>query len=248
MSTIGLVTAVALASTAQVDKSAAELYRQILVARVKDGRVDYRAIESQDRKKLDAYLDAVAKAKMPEERNAKIGFLADAYNALVIQSVIAHGRPRSVLDVKGFFNEETHPVAGQQVTLDALEKKILNPFAQDPRTHFILVCGAVGCPILEPLPFAGSDVSARMDAATERYLSSPTGAQVTDGAMKLSMIFEVVPGGLRGAPGRGGLRTQTPPGEPHQEPGRQSEGRAPRLQLDPQPAVTDCTPPGGPTP
>lgn len=177
-------------------------FAEILKKRVKDGRVDYRAIEKEDLPALDAYLDSVAKTKLPEERNAKIGFLIDAYNALVIRSVIANKRPRSVLDVKGFFNEQKHTVAGQQVTLDDLEKKVLNPFAKDPRTHFVLVCGAVGCPILESEPFAGSDTDRRMDGATRRYLTSPAGAQVAEGALKLSMIFkwyEADFGGAKGA-------------------------------------------------
>jgi hypothetical protein len=157
---------------------------------VVDGRVDYKAIESSKMKELDAAVAEIAKAKMPEDRNAKIGFLADAYNVLVIRSVITNQRPRSVLDVKGFFNEQKHTVAGQQLTLDDLEKKVLNPFAKDPRTHFILVCGAVGCPILEPTPFAGANVDERMDRATRRYLASPAGAQVAEGAIKLSMIFK----------------------------------------------------------
>jgi hypothetical protein len=162
-------------------------YPELLKKHVKDGRVDYKGI---DEKQLDGIVAGIAKAKMPEDRTARIAFLIDAYNALVIRSVIANGRPRSVLDVKGFFNEQKHTVAGQQLTLDDLEKKVLNPFAKDPRTHFVLVCAAVGCPILEPVPFAGSDVDRRMDAATRRYLTSTAGAQVSDGAVKLSMIFK----------------------------------------------------------
>ena len=28
------------------------------------------------------------------------------------------------------------------LSLDSLEKKVLNPYAKDPRTHFVLVCAA----------------------------------------------------------------------------------------------------------
>jgi hypothetical protein len=196
----GLVLALSLGCTS-APATPTNFFHDILGRHVKDGRVDYKAIEAEEMPRLSAYLEGVAKAKMPEERNARIGFLADAYNALVIRSVIANGRPRSVLDVKGFFNEQKHTVAGQQVTLDELEKKVLNPFAQDPRTHFVLVCAAVGCPILESRSFAGSDMDQRMDEATRRYLSSPFGAQVGDGALKLSMIFQWYEADFGGAAG-----------------------------------------------
>jgi hypothetical protein len=54
----------------------------------------------------------------------------------------------------------------------------------------VLVCGAVGCPVLEDKPFAGSDMNIRMDAATRRYLSGPTGALVSEGGLQLSKIFD----------------------------------------------------------
>jgi hypothetical protein len=153
---------------------------------VKNGRVDYTKI---DVAKLDNYLKAVAAAKVPADKNAAIALYVDAYNAIVLKAVLDNKRPRSVLDVKDFFDVKKYNVAGKTVSLNQLEKEVLNPFAKDPRTHMVLVCGAVGCPILEEKPFAGSDVNARLDAATKRYLAGPTGAVAESGALKLSMIF-----------------------------------------------------------
>ncbi len=166
------------------------LYAEILKTHVKDGRVDYAALESKDLDKLDRYLEGVASAVLPTDRNRRIAFYVDAYNALVLRSVIKHKRPRSVLDVKDFFKMRTHKVAGQMVSLDELEKKVLSPYARDPRTHFVLVCAAVGCPILESKPYLGDDMDRRFDVATRRYLSSPAGARVKPGQIALSKIFD----------------------------------------------------------
>ncbi len=163
-------------------------YRDLLKQHVKNGRVDYDAIK-KNRAPLDNFIKYVAQADLPSDRNKRLGMWFDAYNALVIQSVLDHNKPRSVLDVKTFFSEEKHTVNKKKVSLDALEKKIINPYAKDPRTHFVLVCGAVGCPILESTPFYGSDVDKRMDAATRRYLDAPIGARVKDGVIELSQIF-----------------------------------------------------------
>lgn len=188
---LALATTLALGCrTSQLDRDTTRLYADLLAKHVKRGRVAYEAMKEQDEGKLDRYLDAVAKAKLPEDRNLRIGFFVDAYNATVIKSVIAEGRPRSVLDVKGFFKEKKHTIAGKSLTLDELEKQTLNPYAKDPRTHFVLVCGAVGCPVLEPRPYYGTNMDHRMDAAARRYLASPTGARVSKGTMKLSMIFK----------------------------------------------------------
>ena len=173
-----------------VDPPAKKAYAAILAKNVKDGLVDYAAIAKNDRAPLDAYLDAVANAELPAGRDARMAFYIDAYNALVIRSVIDHGRPRSVLDVEGFFKKKTHRVAKTTMSLDELEKKHLNPFAKDPRTHFVLVCAAVGCPILEPTPYTGTPLEGRLDQATRRYLHAPTGARVADGTIALSKIFD----------------------------------------------------------
>jgi hypothetical protein len=169
---------------------AAVKWAEVLSKRVEAGRVDYRAIEKEDLAKLDGYLAAVAAAKAPSERLAAIAFYGDAYNALVVRSVIRHGRPRSVLDVKDFFAEKVHVVAGQTLSLDDLEKSVLNPVARDPRTHMVLVCAAVGCPRLESTPLTGSDVEARLDRATRAYLASPSGAIAKPGELQLSKIFD----------------------------------------------------------
>lgn len=164
-------------------------YAELLDTYVKDGRVDYAALAQNDAEKLDAVVLSIAKRELPDDRDAKLGFYIDAYNALVIHAVLRNDRPRSVLDVEGFFKEASFEVANEQLTLDQLEKGVINPLAKDPRTHFVLVCGAVGCPILESTPFEGSDLDKRMDVATRRYLASPHGAKVEDGSLSLSQIF-----------------------------------------------------------
>ena len=165
-------------------------YAAVLKTRVRNGLVDYKGLKDADLEKLDAFLEYIAKAKVPGKRSEKIAFYINAYNALVLRAVVTEGRPRSVLDVKGFFKTEKHQVAGRTVSLDALEKKILNPFAKDPRLHFVLVCAAVGCPILESTPYHARDLESRLDAATRRYLGSNRGATTDGKSVKVSKLFD----------------------------------------------------------
>ncbi|MGF1509040.1 MAG: DUF547 domain-containing protein [Myxococcota bacterium] len=195
-----LVTFLSVKGYAQVPQAARDAYARVLSTYVEDGRVDYKGL-GKDRGDLDRYVEAVAKAELPRGRDERIGFYVDAYNALVLSAVIAHGRPRSVLDVKGFFNQRKHRVAGRDLTLDELEKETLNPFAKDPRTHFVVVCGAVGCPILESKPYYGSNLDRRFEAATRRYLGSPQGARVEGGKLVISKIFDWYAADFGGAEG-----------------------------------------------
>lgn len=165
-------------------------WAEILEARVNgEGLVDYRAIAAQDLPKLDAYLEAVAKREIPSDPAEALGVLADAYNALVVRAVIRERLPRSVLDVKGFFSDKKHRAFGKELSLDQLEKELIAPRGS-PLHHFLLVCGAVGCPALERRPFAGDDAKARAEAAARRYLSTPRGAVQSGGTLKLSKIFD----------------------------------------------------------
>jgi uncharacterized protein DUF547 len=188
-SALTLALALALAP-AQVKPEAAKEYAELLSKYVRNGRVDYKGLAANDLARLDAYLKAVGEATAPKDKSQAIAFYVDAYNATVLRAVIEHKMPKSVLDVKGFFDAEKHRIAGKDLTLNQLEKEVLNPFAKDPRTHMVLVCGAIGCPILESKPYTGGDIQARMDEAARRYLSGPTGLNAADGGLKVSHIFE----------------------------------------------------------
>ncbi|MBI4815272.1 MAG: DUF547 domain-containing protein [Deltaproteobacteria bacterium] len=197
-----LVLAMGSALVAELPKDAMKGYSTLLAETVKDGKVDYAAIESKHKASLDAFLKAVAETTEPTVANEALGLYIDAYNAIVIKSVLNAKMPVQVLKVPGFFDKTTWKVAGKDLTLDALEKTVIKNVAKaDPRTHMVLVCGAKGCPVLENKPYSGSDSDKRMDAATKRYVKSAAGARVSDGAVQLSEIFKWYEADFGGAKG-----------------------------------------------
>ena len=117
---------------AQVPSDALRGYAEVLKSNVKNGLVDYQRIEKNDLGKLDNYIAAVGKAKLPSKKNERIGFCVDAYNAFVLREVIRLKHPKSVLDVKIFSTKRNYLIAGRKVSLNQLEKKVLlNPYAKD---------------------------------------------------------------------------------------------------------------------
>lgn len=164
-------------------------YAAVLAKNVANGRVDYQGVAAM-RADLDLFLEHIATTGVPKAKAKAMAFYIDAYNALVLRAVLDAGQPKSVLDVNDFFEAKTHRVAGRKVSLDQLEKEILNPLAQDPRTHMVLVCAARGCPVLDPRPYTGSDLERRLEEATTRYVRSNVGARVQGETLSLSKIFE----------------------------------------------------------
>ena len=199
MLSYGLLSALVIA---QVPSDALKGYAEVLRSNVKNGLVDYQRIEKKDLSKLDTYLRAVGKAKLPNPKNERIGFYVDAYNAFVLRAIIRFKHPKSVLDIKGFFDKQDYLIAGRKVSLNQLEKKMLNPYAKDPRTHMVLVCAAISCPILDNKPYSGSDINERFDAASHRYLASKNGARVRAGTLQLSQIFKWYTDDFGGPSGR----------------------------------------------
>ncbi|MDZ4699096.1 MAG: DUF547 domain-containing protein [Rhodothermales bacterium] len=163
----------------------------LLGKHVRAGRVDYAAI-----KKEPAALDALLKSIAETDRAALApaddkAFLVNAYNILVIKTVVDRLPLASPLDDAGFFNEAAYPVAGATLTLDNLEKKTLYVAYPDARLHFALVCAARGCPELIPEAYRGATLDEQLDRQTRHAMTSPQLVRYDAGARtaRLSELF-----------------------------------------------------------
>lgn len=180
--------AAAAAKNSGFDHSA---FDKILRAHVKNGQVDYKAIRSSARPALQGYLKAVAAAKLDGmDRDQRLAFYINAYNALVIEAVLANWPVQSVIKVPGFFKKKSHKVAGRSLTLDQLEHKVIRPEFKEPRIHFALVCAAVSCPPLMPRAFRGATLDKDLERLTRAFINSPKGAQVKVDKVAVSKLFE----------------------------------------------------------
>ena len=134
------------------DAARRKAFDQILDSYVRDGLVYYRALKS-DRGKLDGYLNMVGNASTDKlSREERLAFWLNAYNALVLRTVIDHYPiqtrsseypPRSIRQIPGAFERLTHHVAGRTLTLDQIEQTVLPEF-HDPRAYLALGRGALG--------------------------------------------------------------------------------------------------------
>lgn len=142
-------------------------------AHVVDGRVDYAAVRA-DAGRLERLVSLTAAADReafsPDEDKA---FLLNAYNLLAVYAVVRAYPVASPTDVEGFFDEQTYTVAGDEMTLDELEKGALFPAYPDVRLHFALVCAAAGCPDLLDAAYRPETLDRQLDRQTRRALARP---------------------------------------------------------------------------
>ena len=172
------------APRAQVGQTAPPVrrsYDEILDLNVRDGFVYYRALRS-DRAKLDGFIATLAAADIDKApRNEQIAFWLNAYNALVLRTVIDHYPiaqrtsaypPHSIRQIPGAFERVPHRVAGRTVTLDQIEQDVLGTF-HDPRVYFALGRGSVGGGRLRSEAYAAAQLEAQLKEIADECVSRP---------------------------------------------------------------------------
>lgn len=164
---------------------------QLLREHVTDGRVDYATLH-QDPSRLQNLVQHIERqdlAALPSTHAD--AFLLNAYNLLTLHAVVDAYPISSPLEVEGFFDEQTHTVAEQKMTLDELEAMLFDR-TPDPRFHFSLVCAAESCPVLIDHAYRGDSLDAQLDQKARRTLTTTTYVQVDHDArtIHVSKIFD----------------------------------------------------------
>jgi hypothetical protein len=137
---------------------------------VRDGYVYYRALKGE-RSRFDTYVTSLAEAQVDAlSRDEQLAFWLNAYNALVLRTVIDHypiqGHspdypPKSIRQIPGAFERLSHRVAGRTLTLDQIEQTVLPSF-HDPRVYLALGRGSVGGGRLRSEAFSPARLEAQL--------------------------------------------------------------------------------------
>ena len=156
---------------------------------VKNGLVDYKSIHSSP-DKIEKLTEMIANIDLSKSSNgAKTAFYINAYNLLTIKNVVDNWPMASPLDNAGFFNKVTFMVAGDKMTLNDIENNHLRP---DPRVHFVLVCGANGCPKIINNAYTPGNLQLMLDKQTKKAMNDPQFIRVSSNEKKveISEIFK----------------------------------------------------------
>lgn len=122
---------------------------------------------------------------------AALAYWMNLYNAgaLDLAATASTQSQVSVLRVAGGFSSTWATVAGEALSLDAIEHGKIRRFG-DPRIHGGLVCGSVSCPTLRYEPFRGGEIDEQLEDQMGTFLAKG-GAVRNDvaGTLELSRIF-----------------------------------------------------------
>lgn len=164
-------------------------YSVVLKSYVDDkGMVNYKDLKA-DPAKLEAFVAAMDKLDPNSyskwNKNDKIAFWLNAYNALTLKAIIDNYPIRSsffrstiypknsIRQIVGVWNEITFDVMGSDYTLEHIEHKILRKEFKKPGIHVALVCAAMACPPLRNEPYTGEKLDAQLDDQARKFLADP---------------------------------------------------------------------------
>jgi len=171
----------------------------VLTTHVQGSKVDYAALKKSPAK-LNAYLDTLAAVKKSHydgwQKDQRMAFLVNLYNAATLKLVIDHYPVKSIKDIggvlKGPWKQDVVRLWGKKVTLDHVEHDLLRPGFNEPRIHFAVNCASIGCPDLRPEAFRATDLNRQLDEQTRAFLrdTSRNRLDANNKNLHLSPIFK----------------------------------------------------------
>ncbi|MGH1482303.1 MAG: DUF547 domain-containing protein [Geminicoccales bacterium] len=188
-------------SQAAIDHAPLQAFLDRYVATDTSGvnRVDYGAVNADDRADLKRYLTDLQVAPIHQYRRAEqLAFWVNLYNAKTVDIVLDHYPVDTIRDIKlgsglivvGPWGAPVLQVSGRYLSLNDIEHMIIRPVWQDERIHYVLNCAAAGCPNLSRQAYQGWNIDAAMTAAAEAYVNDPRGVRIDEqGKLRLSKIY-----------------------------------------------------------
>ena len=189
------------ANSASIDHSAWQRFLDAHVETHPDGinRVDYAGIAGGPGEiLLKSYLrESTALDPRTFNRDEQFADWVNLYNALTIDLVLRYPRKKSIRRMGerffsiGPWNDPVATIAGESVTLNDIEHRILRPIWRDHRIHFAVNCASLGCPNLSKTAFTAANSEAQLAAAERTYLAHSRGVEITgNNKVRLSTIFK----------------------------------------------------------
>jgi len=187
-------------STQEIDHSLWNSFLTKYVATGSDGisRVSYKDVSEDDKRALNRYIVASESIAIAEfNKSQQLAYWVNLYNAVTVNIILAHYPVQSIRDIDispGFFadgpwGKKVLSIAGETVSLNDIEHRILRPIWKDPRLHYVLNCASLGCPNLRDRVYTASDMDNAMDMAARDYVNHKRAVSVEGENVNVSSIY-----------------------------------------------------------
>ena len=206
LATLMLLTALP-AAQAQFDHSHAAFDALLKEYVDKEGLVNYPALRA-NRAKLDSYLESLGKVTGKEinswNKDQKIAFWSNAYNAFTLKHIIDHYPiqrskslkarlypQNSIRQIDGVWDKLKNIAGGRQITLSDIEHKVLREELKDARVHFVIVCASIGCPLLADHAYSADKLDEQFEEASRLFVQNTDKIKV-DTAKKTIYLSKIL--------------------------------------------------------
>lgn len=175
------------------------LWTKVLSDRVDDqGHIDFAALrrEHVDLDRVVAFIAAVDPVSRPQlfpNRESRLAYYINAYNALAMSGVVDAGLPDSLggLTKFTFFYLRTFTIGGKSISLYSFENDVIRPVGEE-RVHFALNCMVVSCPKLPRTAFTADQLQRQLHLAAHEFVNETHNVRVDAATrtVRLSAIFD----------------------------------------------------------
>lgn len=183
-----------------IDYSAWDAFLHDYVKPSPDGinRVAYARVSTQDRARLNAYLQKMQAIPISHYARAEQrAYWTNLYNATTVKVILDHYPVSSILKInispglfsRGPWDKKLLKIEGEDLSLNDIEHRILRPIWKDPRTHYSVNCASLSCPNLATRAYTAANMNQMLDDGARAYVNSPRGAEVQDGKLIVSSIY-----------------------------------------------------------
>lgn len=161
--------------------------------------VDYVNLTEADHELLKQYIARLSHIDIDAyNRDEQLAFWLNLYNALTVQIVAEYYPVSSIEEINispglfsiGPWGAKLVTINGTPLSLDDINNRIIRPVWNDPRTHYALNNGSIGAANLSKKAYHGNTLEENLNEAASVYINSLRGAQVIEGKLIVSKIYE----------------------------------------------------------
>ncbi|MEW5820811.1 MAG: DUF547 domain-containing protein [Cyanobacteriota bacterium] len=159
------------------------------------GLVNYRGLIN-DRAYLDIFIYEASKIGTGDfsyfSYEDKLAFWINIYNALTIKTILDNYPVSSIKNISGALKKKTNIVLGQKISLEFIEKEILQKQFDEPKIHMAICCATMGGPGLLNEPYRGTYITTQLADQSRKFLKDPDKLQIDimNSQINISPIFQ----------------------------------------------------------
>ena len=157
------------------------------------GQVDYAGFQ-RDQDQLNAYLKNLSDQlpKSSWERDARLAYWINAYNAYTVKLILDHYPVKSIRDIYDGspWDAKWIKLEKEIFSLNRIEHQIIRKRFDEPRIHFAVNCAAQSCPPLLNRAFTAEKLEEMLQSATRDFVNDPAYNKISTNTLRLSKIFD----------------------------------------------------------